>query len=252
MLKGFGHCYVCERHTPPLPSTASPSRMNTATPRHSGQSWTGCSTISPWNTPSLFWAKRLSIIFPSAVTMAGWKIELSDDLTQTVPAYRWSQISTVSGHCLHFRSICSSKNCFAYQSSLVKSGKPPFNSCLCPKQGKNMVHSGRMHQRKQQIKPRQNRIYKRFIVAFLVVGVARLELAASCSQSRRATNCATPRNPAAQLHRRSIVYRFLRSSSIQNPQLKERKPLPMISLELTMVIKLWGSFSRRKLRSCKA
>ena len=29
-------------------------------------------------------------------------------------------------------------------------------------------------------------------------------------------------------------------------------PLPMISLELTMVIKLWGSFSRRKLRSCKA
>ena len=184
--------------------------------------------------------------------MAGWKIELSDDLTQTVPAYRWSQISTVSGHCLHFRSICSSKNCFAYQSSLVKSGKPPFNSCLCPKQGKNMVHSGRMHQRKQQIKPRQNRIYKRFIVTFCYIGVARLELAASCSQSRRATNCATPRNPAAQLHRRSIVYRFLRSSSIQNPQLKERKPLPMISLELTMVIKLWGSFSRRKLRSCKA
>ena len=128
------------------------------------------------------WEGRRSIIFPSAVTMAGWKIELSDDLTQTVPAYRWSQISTVSGHCLHFRSICSSKNCFAYQSSLVKSGKPPFNSCLCPKQGKNMVHSGRMHQRKQQIKPRQNRIYKRFIVAFLVVGVARLELAASCSQ----------------------------------------------------------------------
>ena len=35
----------------------------------------------------------------------GWKIELSGDLTQTVPAYRWSQISTVSGHCLHFRSI---------------------------------------------------------------------------------------------------------------------------------------------------
>jgi len=58
--------------------------------------------------------------------MAGWKIELSDDLTQTVPAYRGSQISTVSGHCLHFRSICSSKNCFAYQSSLVKSGKPPL------------------------------------------------------------------------------------------------------------------------------
>ena len=51
------------------------------------------------------------------------------------------------------------------------------------------------------------------------IGVARLELAASCSQSRRATNCATPRHPAARLHRQSIVYRFLRGSSIQNPQL---------------------------------
>ena len=51
------------------------------------------------------------------------------------------------------------------------------------------------------------------------IGVARLELAASCSQSRRATNCATPRHLAAQLHRQNIVYRFLRGSSIQNPQL---------------------------------
>ena len=51
------------------------------------------------------------------------------------------------------------------------------------------------------------------------IGVARLELAASCSQSRRATNCATPRHPAARLHRQNIVYRFLRGSSIQNPQL---------------------------------
>ena len=51
------------------------------------------------------------------------------------------------------------------------------------------------------------------------IGVARLELAASCSQSRRATNCATPRHPAAQLHRRNIVYRFLCGSSIRNPQL---------------------------------
>ena len=51
------------------------------------------------------------------------------------------------------------------------------------------------------------------------IGVARLELAASCSQSRRATNCATPRRPAARLHHQSIVYRFLRGSSIQNPQL---------------------------------
>ena len=51
------------------------------------------------------------------------------------------------------------------------------------------------------------------------IGVARLELAASCSQSRRATNCATPRHLAAQLHRQNIVYRFLCGSSIQNPQL---------------------------------
>ena len=35
------------------------------------------------------------------------------------------------------------------------------------------------------------------------------------SQSRRATNCATPRHPAAQLHRQNIVYRFLCGSSIQ-------------------------------------
>ena len=51
------------------------------------------------------------------------------------------------------------------------------------------------------------------------IGVARLELAASCSQSRRATNCATPRHLAARLHRQNIVYRFLCGSSIWNPQL---------------------------------
>ena len=32
----------------PLPSTASPSKTSTATPRHSGQNWTGCCTISRW------------------------------------------------------------------------------------------------------------------------------------------------------------------------------------------------------------
>ena len=37
-------------------------------------------------------------------------------------------------------------------------------------------------------------------MAFCHIGVARLELAASCSQSRRAANCATPRHPAALLH----------------------------------------------------
>ena len=61
-----------------LASTASLWRTNTATPRHSGQSWTGCCIISPWSIPSLFWAKRLSIIFPSAATMADWKINIID------------------------------------------------------------------------------------------------------------------------------------------------------------------------------
>ena len=75
MLKGFGHCYVCERHTPPLPSTASPSRTSTATPRHSGQSWTGCSTISPWSTLSLCWVEGWNVICRLAVTTAGWRIE---------------------------------------------------------------------------------------------------------------------------------------------------------------------------------
>ena len=51
------------------------------------------------------------------------------------------------------------------------------------------------------------------------IGVARLELAASCSQSRRATNCATPRYPATRLYRQNIVYLFLCGSSIRNPQL---------------------------------
>ena len=63
------------------------------------------------------------------------------------------------------------------------------------------------------------------------IGVARLELAASCSQSRRATNCATPRHPAARLHRQSIVYRFLRGSSIQNPQLTALHGLLFLSLQ---------------------
>ena len=35
------------RMAPLLPSTASPWRTSTATLRHSGQNWTGCSIISP-------------------------------------------------------------------------------------------------------------------------------------------------------------------------------------------------------------
>ena len=51
-------------------STASLLRTSTATPRHSEQNWTGCSTISPWSTHSLYWVEGWSIIFPSAVTTA--------------------------------------------------------------------------------------------------------------------------------------------------------------------------------------
>ena len=53
-----------------LAITALPSRTNTATPRHSGQNWIGCSTTSPWSTHSLYWVEGWSIIFPSAVTTA--------------------------------------------------------------------------------------------------------------------------------------------------------------------------------------
>ena len=36
-------------------------------------------------------------------------------------------------------------------------------------------------------------MFLQLFTVFPFIGVARLELAASCSQSRRATNCATPR-----------------------------------------------------------
>ena len=62
-------------------------------------------------------------------------------------------------------------------------------------------------------------MFLQLFAVFSFIGVARLELAASCSQSRRATNCATPRRLAARLHRQNIVYRFLCGSSIRNPQL---------------------------------
>ena len=54
----------------PLPSTASPLRTSTATPRHSGQNWTGCCITNRWNTHSSCWVEGWSIIFPSAVTTA--------------------------------------------------------------------------------------------------------------------------------------------------------------------------------------
>ena len=43
--------------------------------RHSGQSWTGCSTTSPWSMHSLCWVGRLSPTFHLAVTMEEWKID---------------------------------------------------------------------------------------------------------------------------------------------------------------------------------
>ena len=51
-------------------STASLLRTSTATPRHSEQNWTGCSTISPWSTHSLYWVEGWSIISRSAANMA--------------------------------------------------------------------------------------------------------------------------------------------------------------------------------------
>ena len=56
-----------------------------ATPRHSGQYWTGCSATSPWSMPSLCWVGRSSTISPLAATMAGWK---SNDITNTAPLWR--------------------------------------------------------------------------------------------------------------------------------------------------------------------
>ena len=51
-------------------STASLLRTSTATPRHSEQNWTSCSTISPWSTHSLYWVEGWSIISRSAANMA--------------------------------------------------------------------------------------------------------------------------------------------------------------------------------------
>ena len=48
------------------------------------------------------------------------------------------------------------------------------------------------------------------------------------------------------------VFRLVLPVSTYYNYITPRKPLPMISLELTMVIKLRESFSRRKLRSCRA
>ena len=53
-----------------FPLTASPLRTSTATPRHSGQNWTGCSTTSPWSTPSLYWVGSLNITSHLVAAMA--------------------------------------------------------------------------------------------------------------------------------------------------------------------------------------
>ena len=51
------------------------ARTNTATPRHSGQNWTGCSTISLWSMHRWCWVGRLSIISRLVATMEEWKID---------------------------------------------------------------------------------------------------------------------------------------------------------------------------------
>ena len=56
----------------------------TATPRHSGQSWTGCCTINRWSTHSLCCEWRLSTICHWDATTAGWKI---NDITNTAPLW---------------------------------------------------------------------------------------------------------------------------------------------------------------------
>ena len=59
----------------PLPLTASPSKTSTAILRRSGQSWTGCCTISLWSMHSLCWVGRLSTTCHLAATMEEWKID---------------------------------------------------------------------------------------------------------------------------------------------------------------------------------
>ena len=91
----------------PLPSTASPWRTNTATPRHSGQSWTDCYTISLWSMLSLCWEGRLSIISRLVATMEDWKIDWQGYITVNTacicPAI--FQNGTPQGHPVYIRQI---------------------------------------------------------------------------------------------------------------------------------------------------
>ena len=91
----------------PLPSTASLSRTSKATPRHSGQNWTGCCTISRWSMHSLCWVGRLSIISRLAVTMEEWKIDWQGYITVNTacicPAI--FQNGTPQGHPVYTRQI---------------------------------------------------------------------------------------------------------------------------------------------------
>ena len=107
----------------PLPSTALPWRTNTATPRHSGQNWTGCSTTSPWSMPSLCWVGRLDIISRLVATMAGWKI---NDITNTAPLWRRrSQSGAVfnEGEMKEISDYRSSSNCSTVTVALPSAAK---------------------------------------------------------------------------------------------------------------------------------
>ena len=60
--------------------------------------------------------------------------------------------------------------------------------------------------------------------SFFVVGVKRLELPTSCSQSRRATNCATPRNSVF------FVYGKKRKTGTSPSKILSSQPLPCLIL----------------------
>ena len=129
---GHSHCQMREpaigwnlgsKMAPPLPLTASPWRTNTATPRHSGQSWTGCCITSPWSMPSLCWVVRLSIIFPLAVATADWKIH---DIKNTAPPWRRrSQSGAVfnEGEMKGISGYRSSSNCSTVTVALPSAAK---------------------------------------------------------------------------------------------------------------------------------
>ena len=97
------------------------------------------------------------------------------------------------------RASCGDRNCLLAvrftqfrplrQQTLPVSATGGGRVC-CPKQASTCLHSGCRELKSFVTKIK--RTIPKGIVLFMV-GVKRLELPTSCSQSRRATNCATPR-----------------------------------------------------------